>query len=99
SDLFESALRRAPDKYYYERSEVDLFHLAAAYAFGFAKNHVFVDGNKRTGWASARTFLLANGFGLHFDTAEAVDLMVGLAQDVISEADCARWLRHRARAL
>lgn len=50
----------------------DTFDLAAAYAFGLARNHGFVDGSKRTAWVAARVFLADNGFRLRFDKVEAV---------------------------
>src|SRR3569833_634869 len=55
--------------------------LAAAYAFGVVRIHAFVDGNKRSGWVSARLFLADNGHRLRFDKAEAVRLVESLAAD------------------
>ena len=58
--MLESALQRAQNKYAYD--EPDMFDLAAAYAFGVARNHPFIDGNKRTALVASRTLLLINGY-------------------------------------
>ena len=73
----------------------DAADLAAAYAFGVAKNHPFVDGNKRTAWVLARLFLLKNGISLTYRDADAVLVMLGLAAGELSEGDLADWLRER----
>jgi len=73
----------------------DAADLAAAYAFGIAKAHAFVDGNKRTAWVVARLFLADNGRRLAFERTEAVEAMVGLAAETCSETDFAAWLRAR----
>jgi death-on-curing protein len=75
----------------------DVADLAAAYAFGIAKAHAFVDGNKRTAWIVARLFLADNGCRLEFERAEAVEAMVGLAAGTSPEPEFADWLRHRLR--
>ena len=69
--------------------------LAAAYAFGIAKNHGFVDGNKRTAWVTARLFLADNGRRLEFDPADAVEIMVRLAAGLVDEDELASWFRER----
>ena len=66
--------------------------LAASYAYGLAKNHGFVDGNKRTAWVVARVFLAENGHGLTFDVDEAVQVMEPVSA---SETELAHWLRER----
>lgn len=71
----------------------DATALAASYAFGIARAHAFVDGNKRTAWVVARLFLADNGCRLGFGRAEAVEAMVRLAAGEMSEADFAGWLR------
>lgn len=73
----------------------DAAALAAAYAFGVAKNHPFVDGNKRTAWVLARLFLQMNGAILKFDAVEAVVVMLALAAGDLSEGELADWLRER----
>ena len=78
--------------------EPDAAALAAAYAFGVAKNHPFVDGNKRTAWVLARLFLAKNGVGLKYKDAEAVVVMLALASGEISEEELALWFRERIAA-
>jgi death-on-curing protein len=91
--LIESALARPLEKWAYESDSVDLAELAAAYAFGLAKNRGFVDGNKRVAFAAAVTFLLANGLLLVAPEPEAYAVVVDLASGELSEEDMARWLR------
>ncbi len=74
----------------------DLFELAAAYAFGIAKAHAFVDGNKRTAFVTAVTFLRLNGQGFRPDPAEGVRMMEDLASGEVSEEAFAKWLRKGA---
>lgn len=87
----ESALGRAQNKWAYE--EADLAACAAAYAFGIARNHPFIDGNKRTALVALYTFLGLNGFEFDVDEAEAVTAIRGLAAGEIDEAGLARWIR------
>jgi death-on-curing protein len=94
--LLASALDRARNKLDYE-PESDIFGLAAAYAFGLAKNHAFLDGNKRTAWASCVLFLKANGVSLAAPAVQAVENTVALATGAMAEADFAGWLRLRAK--
>lgn len=75
----------------------DAADLASAYAFGVAKNHPFVDGNKRTAWVLARLFLQLNGVNLQFDPVEAVIMMLSLASGELSEDQVAEWFRERVR--
>lgn len=90
--LIESALARPRQRWTYEE-DPDLVDLAAAYAFGLAKNHGFVDGNKRVAFAAAAVFLLANGLRLVAPEPEAYAVVVDLASGELSEPDLARWLR------
>ena len=76
-------------------AEPEAADLAASYACGLAKNHGFVDGNKRTAWVVARVFLAENGHGLTFDVDEAVQVMEQVAASEISETELAHWLRER----
>jgi death on curing protein len=87
----ESALARPQNLAAY--GEPEAAALAAAYAFGLARNHGFVDGNKRTAWIAARLFLADNGFAPVFDKAEAVRMVEGLAAGGVTEEAFARWLR------
>ena len=75
----------------------DAAALAAAYAFGVAKNHPFVDGNKRAAWVLARLFLQKNGVNLQFDPVDAVVVMLALAAGELSEAELADWFRQRVQ--
>jgi death-on-curing protein len=77
--------------------EPDAPALAAAYAFGVAKNHPFVDGNKRTAWVLARLFLQKNGVRLNYQDADAVVAMLALAAGEISEDELAEWFRARVQ--
>jgi death-on-curing protein len=90
--MLESALARAQQKWHYDPS-VDLAALAAAYAFGVAKNHPFVDGNKRAALVTTYTFLAINEFELEAPEPEAVTMVLGLADGSISEDDFASWIR------
>ena len=87
----ESALMRPVNLAHY--GEPDAADLAASHAYGLAKNHGFVDGNKRTAWVVARLFLADNDQRIHFDQVEAVQTMEGVASGRISEADLADWFR------
>ena len=89
----ESALARPRNLAAY--GTPDAFSLAAAYAFGVARNHPFVDGNKRTAWVLARMFLQLNGIRLEFAKTEAVLIMLSLAAGEASEAELADWFRER----
>jgi death-on-curing protein len=73
----------------------DAAELAAAYAFGIARNHPFVDGNKRTAWVVARLFLRKNGFVLRYDEREAVLIVLRLAAGQLPEEQLTGWLRER----
>lgn len=78
--------------------EPDAAKLAAAYAFGIARNHAFVDGNKRTAWVLARLFLKANGVAFEFAREEAIAIMLRLAAGEIGEDELADWFRERISA-
>ena len=89
--LLDSALARPLNLVAY--GEPDLADLAAAYAFGLAKNHPFVDGNKRAAFLGAGLFLALNGFRLRASQVDATQAMLALAADELSEEAFARWLR------
>lgn len=72
--------------------ETDLHALGTAYAFGIAKAHAFVDGNKRTAFVTCVTFLRANEVTATFDQVEIVRMMEGLASGAVSEDDFAEWI-------
>lgn len=77
--------------------EPDAAGLAAAYAFGIARNHPFVDGNKRTAWVVARLFLRKNGYRLTCTEGEAVLTVLRLAAGQMPEDELAEWLRDRIK--
>jgi death on curing protein len=89
--LLRSAIERPVNKWHYEQSELP--ELAAAYAFGLAKNHAFVDGNKRIAFMSMMTFLRKNGVRFAPEQALATKIIMGLAAGEVSEESLARWIR------
>ena len=89
--LFESALARPENLSAY--GTPDVFECAAAYAFGLAKNHLFVDGNKRAAFLATGVFLRINGYRLSVSQADAVEAVLSLAAGELSESDFAAWLR------
>ena len=90
--LLESALTRPNQKWHYEPG-TDLATLAAAYAFGIAKNHPFIDGNKRAALVAAYTFLAINNFELEAPEPEALTAILGTADGSLSEEDLGSWIR------
>jgi death-on-curing protein len=95
--LHSSALARPQNLAAY--GEPSVHELAASLAYGLAKNHPFVDGNKRTAFLCAYTFLGLNGVELDADEAEAAAIMIDLAAGEVSEEDFARWLDVMSRFL
>lgn len=91
--LIESALDRPRNLANY--SEPDAAALAACYAYGIAKNHGFMDGNKRTAWVLARLFLVDNGLRLKFDPVDAIRTMESVAEGSLDEDALADWFRQR----
>lgn len=91
--LLESALDRPRNRWAY--GEGHLARLAAAYAFGVARNHAFIDGNKRTAWVLARLFLDLNRMELKFATGDAIAAMLALAAGELSEDELGDWFRTR----
>lgn len=89
--LLDSALTRPVNKHGY--GENDPCALAAAYAFGIARNHPFADGNKRTAWVMARLFLRLNKVEIAFDKGDAIRTMLALAAGEMEEAALADWFR------
>ena len=92
--LLEMGCTRAMNRASYE--DVDVFAIAAAYAYGLAKAHAFVDGNKRTAFVAAFAFLRLNGVNLRPDPGKGVRMMEDLAADQVSEAAFSAWLRDLA---
>jgi death-on-curing protein len=93
--LLLSALARPQNLLAYGDPTPDLAALAAAYAFAIARDHPFVDGNKRTALVGMRTFLLLNGADLKASQDEKYLTILSLAQGTLREADLAHWIRQR----
>jgi death-on-curing protein len=87
----ENALARPLNKAAY--GEDDIFVLAAAYLYGFVKNHPFSDGNKRTGYLAAFTFLYLNGLLIVAEQEEIIEFVLEVAAGEIDEDGAARFLR------
>lgn len=96
--LLESALARPRNLEVYE-PDADLAELAAALGFGIAKNHPFIDGNKRTALAATRAFLLLNGFTVDASQQEKALTLLSLAEGNLSEGELADWLRSKITAI
>lgn len=94
--LLESALARPRNAFAY--GESDAAALAGAYVFGIARNHAFVDGNKRTAFVACELFLAANGYELVAPDEECLAMMLSLADGEIGEAEFAAWLRENVVA-
>lgn len=94
--LLESALARPQNLFAY--GESDAAALAAAYAFGIARNHPFIDGNKRATFVACELFLAANGYELAARDAECLALMLSLAAGEIGEQEFVAWLRESVAA-
>ena len=97
--LLEAALARPAQLEAYGSPIPDIAALAAALAFGLARNHAFLDGNKRTSSVVAGTFLLLNGYDLTADEASRLQIWVGLGEGTVSEEELAEWLRANIRKL
>ena len=89
--LLDSALQRPQNKKDYESP--DMADLAAAYAYGIARNHPFIDGNKRTALVASRTFLLINGYQITAHNDERLRTFMALAAGSLTEDDLATWFR------
>jgi len=93
--LLESALARPRNLYAYDEVK-DVSKLAASYAVAIARNHPFVDGNKRTAFVALAVFLALNGFRLKADQVDAVRMISGVAAGEIQEDELAAWVRQNA---
>lgn len=90
--LLESALARPQNLMAYSEDDPSLCRLAAAYGFGIARNHAFVDGNKRTALVVTLTFLLVNGLAVTAPREDRYFIFHDLATGKLSEDEFARWL-------
>jgi death-on-curing protein len=91
----EGALGRPPNLAAY--GNPDTADLAALYAIGVAKCHAFVEGNKRTAWATARAFLILNGYRVEHQREDVIRLMLNIAEGLIEAEGVAAWFRERMR--
>jgi death-on-curing protein len=92
--LLESALFRP--KYQFNYGNFTIFSLAAAYGYGLAKNHPFIDGNKRTSYVVMRTFLQLNGYDIQASAMEKYETWISLANNQINEAQLANWIEEKS---
>ena len=89
--LLDSALQRPQNKMIY--GEPDISELAAAYAYGIARNHPFIDGNKRTALVASFSFLYLNGYKVATSQIENVRVFLSLASGTLMEDELAAWFR------
>ena len=94
--LLQSALARPMNAFHYERV-TSLARLAAAYGFGIAKNHPFIDGNKRTAYVVTRVFLNVNGFDIDATKEEKYITFLTLAEGHLSEDELAAWIESKLK--
>ena len=93
--LLDSALGKPLNLF--ASGEPGLFELAAGYAFGLVKNHPFIDGNKRTGFLVAVTFLELNGYAFRAGEVDAALQTLALAAGEMTEAAYAEWLKANSK--
>lgn len=94
--LLDSALARPRNAFHYD-GQKEIVALAASYAFGLAKNHPFVDGNKRVAFMAVGVFLAMNGWSLKADSVGAIQAMMALAGGAIGEDQFAAWLKQKVK--
>lgn len=90
--LFESALAKPQNLYHYNDPKPTLAEIAAAYAYGIARNHAFLDGNKRTALVICRLFLALNGVELKASSADKYQTFIKLASGDLTEDELAQWI-------
>ena len=95
--LIESALGRPQNLLLY--NSPDIFDLAAAYGYGLAQNHGFIDGNKRTAYVVTRLFLILNGYDIHASAVKKVITFEKLGKGEIDQEALAAWLRTHSKQL
>lgn len=96
--LLASALARPLQRFAYGGDGASLPALAAAYGYGLARNHPFVDGNKRTAFVATLLFLRLNGYDLNATPQERYETFLALADGSLDEAGLAAWLAERLTA-
>ena len=92
--LLESALFRPQNQFAYDNPNI--FELAAAYSYGIANNHPFIDGNKRTSYVVMRTFLKLNGYDIRASVMEKYQTWMRLVNNQLSEAELATWIEKKS---
>lgn len=97
--VLESTVARPQQLLSYSDPAPSIYELAASYAFGFAKNHPFSDGNKRIALASVDVFLQLNGYELTATEVDAVDTILQLAAGELNEASLAKWIESNSQAI
>jgi len=90
--LLDSALSRPKNRLIYEETK-NIIELASSYGFAIVRNHPFIDGNKRTAFVSAATFLSLNGYQLQAPQKSVVNVFSKLAAREIDEDDLTRWFK------
>jgi len=96
-ELLDSALAR-PQLFASFEADADLISIGAMHAIAIARNHPFLDGNKRTAWVVMRSFLELNGVEMTYDAADAVTIMLALAASELDDEAFTQWVRdHAAR--
>src|SRR5579883_140578 len=94
--LLDSALARPKNAFHYDK-QTDIAALAAAHAYGLARNHPFVDGNKRMAFMAMGVFLAINGWDLTAGAVEAIQAMTALADGAIDEGQLTAWLKRNVK--
>jgi len=94
--LLESALARPRNTHAYNPAAT-LAELAASYCYGIAKNHAFVDGNKRAAFLSIGLFLAINGYRLTASQVDAIETVLGVAAGTVSERELALWIAQNSK--
>jgi death-on-curing protein len=93
--MIESALGRPQNLLLY--NDPDIFGLAAAYGYGLAQNHGFIDGNKRTAYVVTRLFLILNGYDISASAVDKVVTFEKVGKGEIDQAALASWLRSHSK--
>ena len=93
--MIESALGRPQNLLLY--NDPDIFDLAAAYGYGLAQNHGFIDGNKRTAYVATRLFLILNGYDISASSVDKVVTFEKVGKGEIDQAALASWLRSHSK--
>ncbi len=95
-NLIESAINNPQNLFFYQNA--DVYTIASSYTISIIKNHGFLDGNKRTGFACMNAFLELNDIIINFPEDETVDMMVKVAKSDISIQELSNWLKNLSHA-